>query len=86
MARIFTTKFTFNHQTYDAIVTMLNTDGKLNFNIKVLDNDLHEILPGGLINYEGKEGFKNIKPGNQMTQSLIHSIANAIEHHLVVQP
>lgn len=86
MARIFTTQFTFNHQMYDAIVTMISTDGKLNFNVKVLDLELHDLLPGGNIKYEGKEGFRNLQVDNQLTQSLIHSIANSIEHHLIVQP
>lgn len=83
MARIFTTKFTFNHQVYDAIVTILSNDGKLNFNIRVLDLELQELLPGGNIHYEGKEGFKNLKVNNQLTHSLIKCIADSVEHHLV---
>jgi hypothetical protein len=86
MARIFTTKFAFNHQVYDAIVTMITNEGKLNFTVKVLDNDLHQLLPGGHVNYEGRQGFKNLQMNNQMAEALVQCIANSIEHHLVVQP
>ena len=86
MARIFTTKFTFNHQVYDAIVTMITTEGKLNFTIKVLDDDLQEILPGGHVNYEGRQGFRNLQTNNHMAEALVQCIASSIEHHLVIQP
>jgi len=71
---------------YDAIVTMLTTGGKLNFDIKVLNDELHMLLPGGNINYQGKEGFKKLKTENEQVQSLIRSIVNSIEEHLTVQP
>jgi hypothetical protein len=86
MARIFTTRFTFNQQVYDAIVTMLTSEGKLNFTIKVLDLELHELLPGGHINYEGEQGFKDIQLNNRMAETLVQCIARSIEHHLVIQP
>lgn len=86
MARIFTTKFTFNHQVYDAIVTMYSNDGKVNFNIKVLDIELQDLLPGGQIIYQGKDGFRDIPLSNHLSHSLVNSIANSIEQHLTVQP
>lgn len=86
MARIFTTKFSFNHQVYDAIVTMHSNDGKVNFNIKVLDVELNDLLPGGQIVYEGKDGFKDVHLNNHLSRSLVNSIANSIEHHLTIQP
>lgn len=86
MARIFTTQFTFNEQSYDAIVTMLTTNGNLNFTIKLMDIELQELLPGGHINYQGRDGFKNVQLNNRMAESLIHSIADSIENHLVKQP
>lgn len=86
MARVFTTRFMFNHQMYDAIVTVISTEGNLNFNIRVLDLELHDLLPGGHLNYHGRDGFKNIQPQNQLTQDLIHSIAGSIEKHMLVQP
>jgi len=86
MARIFTTKFTFNHQVYDAIVTMFSNDDKVNFNIKVLDVELQDLLPGGQIIYQGKDGFKDIHLDNRLSQSLVSSIADSIEQHLTVQP
>jgi hypothetical protein len=86
MARLFTTRFNFNHQTYDAIVTVTSNDGHLNFTIRLMDDELFELLPDGHFNYIGKEGFKNIQVDNHLTQSLIQSIAVSIEKHLKVQP
>lgn len=86
MARVFTTQFTFNHQAYDAIVTMISSEGRINFSIKVLDLELHDLLPGGRIWYEGREGFKKLPVSNHLTEKLIQSIVSSVEHHLVVQP
>lgn len=83
MARIFTTKFNFNEQVYDAIVTVITADEKLNFNIKVLDAELFDLIPGGHIRYQGEEGFKDLQVKNELAQSLMHSIALSIEDHLV---
>jgi hypothetical protein len=83
MARIFTTKFNFNDQVYDAIVTMITADEKLNFNIKVLDAELFDLIPGGHIRYQGEEGFKDLQVKNEMAQSLMHSIALSIDDHLI---
>ena len=86
MARIFTTKFVFNHQVYDAIVTMFSNDGEVRFNIKVLDVELQDLLPGGQIIYQGKDGFKDVHLNNHLSQSLVSSIAHSIEQQLTVQP
>jgi hypothetical protein len=86
MARIFTTKFNFNHQVYDAIVTVVSQNGKLSFNIKVLDLELHDIIPGGHIRYEGRDGFRDIELENRLSQSLVNSIAVSIEEHLISKP
>jgi hypothetical protein len=86
MARIFTTRFNFNHQVYDAIVTVINQEGKLNFNVKVLDSELHDLLPGGHVNYQGREGFRHIELDHHLSQHLLNSIALSIEDHLVSKP
>jgi hypothetical protein len=86
MARVFTTRFSFNHQIYDAIVTVISQQGQLNFNIRVMDAELLQLLPDGHLNYNGKDGFKNIPAENQLAQTLIRSIAVSIEKHLTVQP
>ena len=83
MARIFTTKFNFNEQVYDAIVTVITAEEKLNFNIKVLDAELFDLIPGGHIRYQGEEGFKDLQVKNELAQSLMHSIALSIDDHLV---
>lgn len=86
MARVFTTRFTFNHQTYDAIVTVLTREGQLNFTVRLMDDDLFELLPDGHLNYTGEDGFKTVQAGNHLVQSLIESIAFSVETHLRVQP
>lgn len=86
MARVFTTRFNFNHQTYDAIVTIISNEGHLNFNIRLMDSELYELLPEGHINYTGKNGFRNIQAENHLVQSLINSIASSIDRHLTFQP
>ena len=84
MSRIFTTKFLFNHQLYDAIIVVLFRNGKMNFTIKLMDIELYDLIPEGLVKYEGTDGFKEIDAiKNSMAQSLMQSIATAIENHLV---
>lgn len=85
MARVFTTRFTFNHQSYDAIVTVISNHGQLNFTVRLMDDELFELLPDGHLNYSGKEGFREIQADNQLVQSLIQSIAVSVEQHLSIQ-
>lgn len=83
MARIFTTQFQYNHQNYDAIVTVITKEDSISFNVRVLDLDLHLILPGGNLSYEAKDGLKNDhKTDNQISLSLMNSISQAIDKHL----
>ena len=83
MARIFTTRFTFNHEIYDAIVTVISANETLEFNIKVLDAGLHDLIPGGHIRYQGEEGFEQVAVENELARSLMRSIAHSIDDHLV---
>jgi len=71
---------------YDAIVTVISRQGQLNFNIKVMDTELAQLLPDGHLNYSGKDGFKEIIPDNQLAETLIKSIAVSIEQHLTILP
>jgi hypothetical protein len=86
MARVFTTHFSFNHQVYDAIVTVLSHEGQLQFNVRVMDSELLELLPDGHFNYTGKDGFKDLHADNQLIQSLIQSVAVSVDQHLTIQP
>jgi len=83
MARIFTTRFQYNAQSYEAIVTIIPKENTTTFHVKVLDLDLHVLLPGGEVSYEGKDGFKaNSKVDNRLALALMSSISTAIEQHL----
>ena len=86
MARVFTTRFSFKHQTYDAIVTVTSQNGQLNFTVRLMDDELFRLLPDGHLNYSGKDGFKDIQPDNHLVQSLIQCIAVSVENHLTIQP
>ena len=84
MARVFTTRFNFNQQLYDAIITIIEKEGKTSFNIRILDMDLQQLLPDGEISYEGKEGYKEKHTvENELYKALMQSISKAIEYHLV---
>ena len=83
MARIFTTQFQYNAQSYEAVVTIISKGDTTTFHVKVLDLDLHVLLPDGKMTYLGKEDFKaNNKVDNHFTLALMNSISVAIEHHL----
>jgi hypothetical protein len=84
MARIFTTKFNFNHKLYDAIITLINNDGQTSFHVRLLDNELHEVIPNGQLNFNGKEGFKEqVRVDDHLARALMTSVAASIEHHIV---
>ena len=83
MARIFTTSFEFNQKLYDAIVTMIQKENKISFNIKIMDLELHRILPSGEVEYTGLNGFESLESiDNTLAQSLMRSISRAIDTHL----
>jgi hypothetical protein len=83
MARIFTTTFNFNGETYDAIVTISSIQGNLDFSIRLMDAKLFELIPGGHVKYTGKDGFKHLASlnNNRLAQALMRSIVTAIEHY-----
>ena len=83
MARIFTTRFLFNHQHYDAIVTVSNKNGEMVFTIRVIDQDLEKLLPEGGVAYTGKNGFTQMANlDNTVLQSILRSVARSIDTHL----
>ena len=83
MARIFTTSFEFNRKIYDAIVTVINRENQVSFNIRIMDMELQRILPEGGVEYTGPNGFENLDSiDNTLAQSLMRSISRAIDSHL----
>jgi hypothetical protein len=84
MVRIFTTSFSFNHETYDAIVTLVARESRVSITVKVMDVALHDILPGGVVNYESSASLSELQNAdNSLTQALMKSISVAVERHLV---
>ena len=85
MARIFTTSFEFNHRRYDAIVTIITHDQQENFNIKILDADIHHLIPNGKLEYTGIDGFEKLESiNNTLAQSLMRRLGEVINQHLTV--
>jgi hypothetical protein len=85
MARIFTTSFVFNHKRYDTIVTVLSQEGELNFHIKMLNEEIRELLPNGELDVRGLKGFESLKENsNHHMQSFINSLASAIEKQVSI--
>lgn len=87
MARIFTTSFEFNHQRYDAVVTVITQNDQLNFHIKLLDLDFHHLIPNGVVAYTGTTGFEQLEIiNNTVAQSILRRLGEAISKHIVVTP
>jgi hypothetical protein len=85
MARIFTTRFNFNHKLYDAIITSIQSDGKKGFHIRLLDTELYDLIPNGQFDYDERDGFKNGElKDNHLAQALMNSVAASIDQHLTV--
>lgn len=85
MARVFTTTFQFNHQNYDAIVTMLDHEGEISFKVRLLDHDLHPFVAADEIVFKGNQGYEQMSAmDNTISQSLMRSIGKAIERHLSI--
>jgi hypothetical protein len=51
-----------------------------------MDNELVQLLPGGQLNYTGKEGFKDLQADNNLAQTLIQSIAGSVDKYLAIKP
>lgn len=87
MARVFTTSFEFNHQRYDAIVTITTQNDQLCFQVKLLDVDFHHLIPNGMVAYTGTSGFEHLEGlNNTLAQSLMRKVGEAISRHLVITP
>lgn len=85
MARIFTTSFQFNHRQYDAIVTLITHDSQINFHIKILDADIHHLIPNGEVEYTGMDGFEKLETiNNTLAQALMRRLQQVIHEHLGV--
>lgn len=85
MARIFTTTFQFNHERYDAIITIFSDENGPQFHVRVLSESLMELIPTGEVRYSGRLGFQKVSSlNNTLAQSVMLRISEAIEKHLLV--
>lgn len=85
MARIFTTTFQFNHERYDAIITIFSNSNGPQFHVRVLSESLLELIPSGEICYSGRQGFQKISSlDNTLAQTVMLRISEAIDKHLLL--
>jgi hypothetical protein len=83
MARIFTTTFLFNHEKYNAIVTVVPQQKELLIQVRILGNELDEFIPNGEVSYIGVEGFQALElQKHPVSSTLLKRIDQAIQQHL----
>lgn len=83
MSRIFTIDFEYHNKSYSALVTLLEKEEEMAFQIHVQNNDLSKILRTGQLIYKGKEGLTQLTSTQTERDELMLTIANAIEQHLI---
>ena len=84
MARVFTTSFEFNHRLYDAIVTVLPSESDLQFQVRLLDQDLHRVFPDGKVHFGTETMYADTQHSDdQVSRGILKKIGEAIEKHLV---
>jgi hypothetical protein len=83
MVRVFTTSFIFNHRSYEALVTVALAKDQLRYCVRLLDAELHILIPDGEIRYTGKKGYADLGwIENEHARKLINSLGQAIEEHI----
>lgn len=83
MARIFTTEFEYNHERYDALVTVLTENDELQIEIRLLDKELQRFIPAGRFSYRGLDGFEKLPDaGNAVSQAVRRKVGLAVRHHM----
>ena len=67
---------------------MIANGEQLNFNVRLLDPDLQEFFPDGVIRYSGANGFEQLNDDkNNIAQSLIKKVGEAVnQQHLKQSP
>lgn len=82
MARVFTIKFPFQGENYNAFVEYRNTPEELFYHVSVNDPSIEKLLPKNRLRYNGINGYKDLGIHNPLTEKLVAAIATAIEEHL----
>lgn len=80
MARIFTTRFEFNGQLFDAMVTITSRGSLPSITVRVLDASLFELVPGGVLQYNGFDGYRHLPliHENPLVQNLVEGLAQSV--------
>jgi hypothetical protein len=81
MVRLFTIPFTYQEQTYSAIVSITGVDGSTTVNIVLPDESLHHILPEGKFSFNAQEGMLLNYPRFSAAQDLLIAVLVAIEEY-----
>jgi hypothetical protein len=81
MARLFTTPFAYQNQTYTAVVSITQCSGTHTVMIHFPDPSLHQIVPGGTVSFDAEKGLPLDNPTLTPAQQLLLSVLTAIEQH-----
>jgi hypothetical protein len=85
MVRIFTTSFIFNHERYNAMITVIPQPKEHLITVKILGQELDHFLPNGEVTYHGEEGFNQHELQNHpVSRTLLKRIDEAVRQHLVI--
>lgn len=87
MVRVFTTSFNYNHRAYEALVTVALAHDQLRYCVRLLDSELHILIPDGEIRYTGRKGYNDLGwIENEHARKLIRELGQAIEKHTGSSP
>ena len=75
MARSFTLNFTFDHQSYMAVASVLQDS----VCVYIPDEGLHHLLPQGRFSYDAQQGLNIDATARTPIQKLMLAVFNAIE-------
>jgi hypothetical protein len=83
MSRVFTINFRFKEQLVSALVNLRDKDYNLSFQVRYLDKEVAELVPGGRIEFSlsGFSGKGEIKSG-RLGEELLFSTSEAITNYL----
>lgn len=81
MARIFSTNFNYRNLNYTAVVTIIGNgeDGKIT--VRLPDETLHNVLPGGRVTLDNKKRIIKDGSGCSADKDLIEAIIAALNKY-----
>lgn len=83
MGRVFTTTFQFKGQQHSAVVyVVMNSRQPEEITVKLLDNDLHQLIPKGTLKVIPYDNEQRNRIQNRVAAQLFVTVKKAVLHHL----